>query len=248
MESLAQPIGLHRANGPLYRQLASRLRGSIAAGTWRVGAPLPTEGDLAQDFGVSLITVRAALRELADDGLVRKRPAKAALVISAVSRPERHRDFNTLAALADGLSEARLEVASYRMTRAAEPARRFGLGPRVQLHCLHAVLHDRGGPRSDLVIYFPPAIGRHLVRADFAGPSVFATLERRLGIEIADASAEVSAATADAGVAMRLGCAEGAPLLVNRMLFHDSAGNPVKFTIARHRASGTSIGYRLWRR
>ena len=55
---------------PRYRQLADTLRADIASGRYPVGgqlppgSALPREADLAARFGVSLITVRQALRDL----------------------------------------------------------------------------------------------------------------------------------------------------------------------------------------
>ena len=59
-----KPQVLLRAQGPLYRQLASRLRAPIDAGVLLPGSALPKEAVLASEFGVSLITVRQALRDL----------------------------------------------------------------------------------------------------------------------------------------------------------------------------------------
>ena len=73
---------LARANGPLYRQLADVLRDPIATGAFPVGGELPKEASIAERFGVSLITVRQALRELENDGLIRKRSAKPAVVLA----------------------------------------------------------------------------------------------------------------------------------------------------------------------
>ena len=55
---------LNRAGGPLYRQLADMLREPILNGTFAIGAELPKEATIAAHFGVSLITVRQALRDL----------------------------------------------------------------------------------------------------------------------------------------------------------------------------------------
>ena len=73
---------LVRANGPLYAQVADILRDAIAGGGFPVGSDLPKEAVIAERFGVSLITVRQALRDLAADGLIQKRSAKPAVVAS----------------------------------------------------------------------------------------------------------------------------------------------------------------------
>src|SRR5882757_5588957 len=79
---------LVRDDGPLYRQLVTILRAPIVAGHYPVGAALPKEADIAGRFGISLITVRQALRELEADGLIRKRSAKPAIVAARTPTPK----------------------------------------------------------------------------------------------------------------------------------------------------------------
>ena len=138
---------LIRTNGPLYRQLADILRAPIADGSFPVGASLPKEAEIADRFGISLITVRQALRELAADGLIRKRSAKPA-VVAAQAPPMRARlnlaSFGDLAAYAEN---AELVIQSYR--REPSTGRRAHLRPargRAERYCLHAMLVARDVP------------------------------------------------------------------------------------------------------
>ena len=57
-------------NMPLYRQLADLLAQQIEEGKLRPGQPLPSELHLQQTYGVARGTVRMAMRELRDRGLV----------------------------------------------------------------------------------------------------------------------------------------------------------------------------------
>ena len=75
-----QPRLLSREDGPLYRQLGAHPAGLDRREAARSGDELPREAELARSFGVSLITVRQALRDLEADGLIRKRLAKPAIV------------------------------------------------------------------------------------------------------------------------------------------------------------------------
>jgi GntR family transcriptional regulator len=61
------------AGVPLHRQLFLVLRDEIARGAIDAGDPLPTEQALCEQFGVSRITVRRALADLADQGYVERR-------------------------------------------------------------------------------------------------------------------------------------------------------------------------------
>ncbi len=57
---------------PLYFQLYKLLRAGILDGTFINGAQLPTEGQLSEKFGVSRITSKRAMDELAREGLVER--------------------------------------------------------------------------------------------------------------------------------------------------------------------------------
>lgn len=59
---------------PLYHQIFLGLRDEILSGRREFGSAVPTEHDLAASFGVSRITARRALTELALHKLVERRP------------------------------------------------------------------------------------------------------------------------------------------------------------------------------
>ena len=58
------------------------LRERIADGTYGVGSLLPAERELAEEFGVSRVTVRTALHRLSEQRLVRKVPGRGTYVLS----------------------------------------------------------------------------------------------------------------------------------------------------------------------
>lgn len=55
---------------PLYVQAADYIQAEIASGRLRVGSRLPAERDLAEQWGVAYQTVRRAMKELRERGLV----------------------------------------------------------------------------------------------------------------------------------------------------------------------------------
>lgn len=66
---------------PLYHQLKSALLQRIEVGEWAPQDQLPTESDLALQSGVSKITVRQALKDLADAGYVRREQGRGTFVL-----------------------------------------------------------------------------------------------------------------------------------------------------------------------
>ena len=69
-----------QAGQPKYLQVAAELRRAIRAGTYPVGSELPSTAKLTQSYGVSTTVVRAAIRELRDEGLVLGHSGKAVYV------------------------------------------------------------------------------------------------------------------------------------------------------------------------
>lgn len=64
----------------MYVKLADHIAARVAAGDLAVGARLPGERDLADEYGVALGTARRAMRELRDRGLVRTLPGKGTYI------------------------------------------------------------------------------------------------------------------------------------------------------------------------
>ena len=72
--------------GPRHAQLRFALLSSIHAGNWIAGDRLPTETDLAAATQLSMGTVQRALRDLTDEGVVRRQQGSGSFVASASHR------------------------------------------------------------------------------------------------------------------------------------------------------------------
>ena len=83
MADLFQPLDDH----PAYRQVANAIEHKIVGRTLRTGDPLPSETDLARQFGVNRSTVREAIRELEIHGLLGRIRGEKRL---RVTRPQPH--------------------------------------------------------------------------------------------------------------------------------------------------------------
>jgi GntR family transcriptional regulator len=241
--ALARP--LKRSGGPLYRQLAMHLRDAITQERIVVGEPLPTEARLAEEFGVSLITVRQALRDLEQDGLIRKRAAKSAVVTATAPRPNARATLNSLADIVANTADVGLEITSWKVEHFRPAEALFGLPRGTGCHCLRGRLMARSGPVSIVTIYFPPRIGGQLQRADFDDVVVFRSVQRRLGIKYTGGRVTVRAAPAGPRAAAFLGCSRGAALLINEIIYYDVQHEPIELTIAQHRADRYSVSYDL---
>src|SRR3984957_14552881 len=75
----ARPVNTD-AGVPLHRQLFLVLHDEIARGAMAPGDALPTEQTLCDQFGVSRITVRRALADLAEQGYIERRQGVGSFV------------------------------------------------------------------------------------------------------------------------------------------------------------------------
>lgn len=68
---------------PLYQQLYATLRGKVQRGEWAPAAMIPAEAELMADYGVSRITIRAALDQMVRDGLIERQRGRGSFVRAA---------------------------------------------------------------------------------------------------------------------------------------------------------------------
>jgi GntR family transcriptional regulator len=67
----------------VYVQLAEDLAKRIERGEFPVGARLPSEAELGQDYGTAKMTVRRALEILRERGLIRTLHGRGSVVIAS---------------------------------------------------------------------------------------------------------------------------------------------------------------------
>ena len=140
---------------PAYNQVAEHLRQRIYSGDLRPGAKLPSEAGLIEQFDVSRVTARGAIKELQAEGLIVTRQGKGSFV----------RDREPTRRLAAGRYHAEAEYAAGRL---AEPSTSYGFD----------YLADRERYRVDTSFRETRAPGR--VADLFGLPANPPVLERRL--------------------------------------------------------------------
>lgn len=86
----------NHAKTPLYYQVREELTRRIREGEFRVGDMLPTEEALAKAYAVSRITVKRALLDLVNEGLITRRQGKGTFVAT----PKLEEDISQAVAVA----------------------------------------------------------------------------------------------------------------------------------------------------
>jgi len=228
----ARPVARLDANTrvPLYHQLVVLLRNRIYTGEISAGELIPGEKDLCREFGVSRITAKRALNELADAGLVVRERGKGTRVVKRPPPPAVTASIEgwleNISLMGIGTEARVLEFGYVPASEDIAHALEVGAGIDVQRAVRVRILD--GKPMSYLVTYVPSQIGRQYDRDDLNKRPLLHLLERA-GVDVASARQTISATVADAQVASALSIHAGAPLIEVRRVVRDAADRPVEY-------------------
>ena len=82
----------HESGKPVYMQLADIITGQIESGDLVPDRPIPAETRLAETYGIARLTVRRAVRELRERGLVYTVQGKGTYVAVQPEEPANESD------------------------------------------------------------------------------------------------------------------------------------------------------------
>jgi GntR family transcriptional regulator len=214
---------------PLYHQIYLILRERIRTGAYPAGSLLPGEQDLVRLLGVSRITVKRALSELAAGGFVSRQRGRGTTVTFDAAAPVVKGSFenllDSLRLMGLGTDVELLEVAA--VNPPADVAELLGLDGAAKVQRAVRLRKIEGKPFSYLVTHVPLDIATRFNARELAHKPMLDLLARA-GHGAVEAEQWITAAAADLKVSRALGLASGAPLLEIRRVMRDRAGRGVE--------------------
>jgi GntR family transcriptional regulator len=235
-----------RNREPAYKRIQAAIRKRIEAGKLRPGDLVDSERELARLNGVSLMTARHALADLAREGLVERRHGAGTFV----ALPRVH--FNKLLSYTEQMSSLGITVRSRVVSSGAvsgehEIAARLGLSHSTKLVKIERVRSAGDDAVALEVCYLSDAEFHSLLEIPLEKASLFSSLERGRGIELAYADEEIDATDADHRTGELLGISRGTPLLRIRQLIFSSTGRPTVYVIGLYRSGRHTLRIRRFR-
>ncbi|MEV0200215.1 GntR family transcriptional regulator [Nonomuraea sp. NPDC050691] len=244
----------------LYQQVASELRKAIYSGALGPGAQLPTEAQLMEDHGVSRNTVRLALGELVNEGLVTRTPRRGTVVRDRrplLIYPQRElepqpsgelREAFAYAVTQEGRAPSQL-IEVLTVTPVEEIASRLELADGELAVVRRRLRFVDGQPYNTNDSYFP----RDLVaNSEIARPGDIARGANRvleeLGHEQVRVIDDIWARMPNQEEAERLQLELGTPVVVYVRVGYDRADMPVRVAVSVLPADKHLIRYELDRR
>lgn len=232
-----------RAKSPRYVQVAEDLRHLILSSKADAGAPFPTEAELCRKYEVSRFTIREALRQLENEGLIARRRGSGTTLQPAAARG------GALLQPLLGIDEMLQYAPGSRITFERLPD-----GP-VPKHLAGEIADDVGGrwlrlsglrrqqdetPLAFTELFVDPALADYLDHLDPKKVTLFRQLAEQAGLRVDRVTQEIHAVPIPAPLAAQLGMKPRSPALRVIRCYH--AGNRL-FEIAVSHHPGNRFAY-----
>jgi len=236
----------------LYAQVAHKLAEDISTGHYPVGTLLPTEQELCEKFGASRCTVRSAIKQLKDIGMVSSRKKVGTRVVSNSTTGGYRQSLATV----DDLLQ--FNAAHLRLVRKiddfvadCEFSKEMGCQPGTRwLHITGA--RAKNTPEKTPVawseVFIDPIysdIGQAVRESQDA--LISELLETRYGRRIAEIRQEIQAVVISPEVAAELNTKAGAPAFRILRRYFDQNGELFEMSITIHPADQFTFSIKLTR-
>jgi GntR family transcriptional regulator len=248
---VAEPAALPRKPPQIIRQPGSTahaqiedwLADAIAAGQLIPGDRLPTEHDLAAWLGVSRMTLRHALSELAQRGLVTRSVGRGGGTF--VAEPKLEQDLTTLAGFSEqlrrhGKAAGARVLAATQIPASAAAAAALELSDGELVHDVRRIRLADGRPIVIEHSQFPATLFPDLLDCRLDG-SLYDLLADNYGQRPHRARESLEPVVASVRDAEALEVAEGTPLMLVERTAYSVAGQPLEFARDLFRGDRTKV-------
>ena len=231
---------------PLWHQAEQALRGLIEKGEWATGTQIPNEDRLGAMLGISRITLRHALRNLEEAGLVRREHGRGTFVRSA-----------TVVAGARGLTSFTQEMATLGLVvgtkllavelvaASSDMADALDVEPGVDVVKLRRLRLGNNAPIGIQTAHLPAARFPGLYEEAANMGSLYEKLRERYGVTPVEAREVYRVGLVAEEDAALIGLPAGTPAFVVERVAFDDKG-PFEFTVSTMRADRYEIRSTLY--
>ena len=204
---------------PLYVRIASTLGNYIRVKGLAPGTKLSSEHQFAKHFGVSIITMRAALKRLVDNGVIERQQGAGTFV----RRSEARTTEWALGSMEDLINTSQLsEVVNVRNGFFPAPnwaATALGSAPNRQAFNIQVIRSQGGRPFLLTDAYYPAEIGDSLSRIDIplhlkSNHLLIGVVEQITQLKVIEIRQTISATSASKQVAEMLEIRSRSPILL----------------------------------
>ena len=220
----------------LYHQIFLRLKEEITSGERAFGSRMPTEQELSSQFGVSRITARRALDDLAENHFVaRKRRVGTTVVFKSPAKPLQGNIDQAVESLLNFGRATKVKLLEVDRITARPPIDdALALPPESEVLRVVRVRWLDGEPLGHFISYIPIDLAGAMTRSKLKSTPMLRLLADA-GVQIGAAQQTISATLADANLSAELHVDIGSPILRVSRTVLDVSGRPVQHILAQFR-------------
>jgi GntR family transcriptional regulator len=216
---------------PLHTQLKESLLDAIVNGDYTPGTQLPSQRELCRRYDMSHMTVRRAINELVQEGVIYAVPGKGIYV----SPQSRMVEYDSLQGFEQQLARFGMEPTSRVLEARLVPAstvlaQLLKMPAGAPLVFFRRLQLANGRPHAVTTAHLPHTLCPGILEQDLLGHSLFATLREVYGLKLAGSDNVVSAQLADEETACLLELTQPASLLVREQITYLDTGQPIEFS------------------
>lgn len=231
-----------RKSPPLYQTVRDRLLERIGSGELQVGDRLEPEVELASNYGVSRATMRSAIRDLVQAGLLVRRPGVGTMIVRSRPRIKASGLTELVGNFAANLDDPQLLVLDSSVKPASEEAAgHLDTEPGSKLLRVLSICKSAGQPVALCETWLAPGIG--ISPAEPRVAPIYDLLEQTYGKRISHGDDSVTAVVATGDTARLLDVRSGSPLISIERVAWDGGGAPLLYSRAHF--LGEKYSYRV---
>ncbi len=221
---------------PLYLQIQRALHDLVRQGELRPGEQIPSEHELAEQYGVSRMTIRKSLDGLVSNGVLFRQPGKGTFVAENVV----HYGVSTMLSFSQTLTRQGYRVTTRVLRQEvvpgpAEVCAGLSLPPGSELLLVRRLRFVNERPVAIHTSYLDNRLFGRLRDFDLSRESLLESMERIYGIHMATSKDSVRATTASPEDSHLLGGADCLAVMEVEGVSYDERARPTRYTIATYR-------------
>ena len=215
---------------PLYKQLKDLLLSDIKEGRLKVNQRIPTELELSQQFQISRMTVRKALAELVDEGVLAKKQGKGTFVQEEKMTEDLSSPNSFTNLCRRNGKEPGGRTLKFTLQEARERDRRvLQLGDTEQVIRVERVWTADNVPVMLENLYFPGHL-KNILTENLNDVSLYQILREKYGLHSGNSVMEISVCEATPEEASVLEIKTGKPCLLMEEIVYDQYNKPLHRT------------------
>jgi DNA-binding GntR family transcriptional regulator len=229
------------AQQPRYMQLAQALLNDVHDGRYKVGDLLPTEHELCTQFGVSRFTVRQALRQMIQRGMVVRQPGVGTRLVSTETNPDYRQGLERVSDILHYAADTELHILRTRelVIEAGELADFLEASPGqvwLQIDTIRRTTRRGEKPICYTEVFLPPAFRSLRGLKGRAPDAIYRMIEQQFGDRTVEVRQELSAGSLPRAIAEEISATPRSPCLWITRVYLNARRQVVEATRSAHPA------------